>query len=137
MDCGRVVWYSQNMKNGLVFGASGHAKVCMDVFEKEGEYRIAGLLDISMSVGDTFFGYPFLGRDEDALKLVQSHNIDGIHPTCQVAKSVEIGNGNGLRAHASVVGGGRLVLDHVDDFSVVMGVSAKQVRQRSQQDPYL
>ena len=46
----------------MVFGAGGHAKVVIDIIERQGNYEIAGLLDDDIKhKGCSFFGYPVLG----------------------------------------------------------------------------
>ena len=49
----------------FVFGASGHAKVVIDILENEGRYKIVGLLDRYRKIGDQTLGYPVLGKEED------------------------------------------------------------------------
>ena len=39
----------------FVFGASGHAKVVIDIIEKQGLYRIAFLVDDDLSLKGTEF----------------------------------------------------------------------------------
>jgi len=49
----------------IIIGASGHAKVIIDIVEKEGKYDILGLLANSHSAGDKVLGYDILGRDDE------------------------------------------------------------------------
>jgi sugar O-acyltransferase (sialic acid O-acetyltransferase NeuD family) len=52
----------------VLIGASGHAKVVIDIVEKEGRYRIAHLLDDNPALhGTMFFGYRVAGASESIL----------------------------------------------------------------------
>ncbi len=60
----------------IVFGAGGHAKVVIDILERQGSYAIAGVLDDDVKRKDTrFFGYPLLGTRANlpALRSAQLH----------------------------------------------------------------
>ncbi|MGE4470672.1 MAG: acetyltransferase [Desulfovibrio sp.] len=61
----------------LIFGASGHACVVIDAVEKQGCYRIAGLLDPNLPVGEECMGYPVLGRDEDLPTIMKLTGAQG------------------------------------------------------------
>jgi sugar O-acyltransferase (sialic acid O-acetyltransferase NeuD family) len=59
----------------LLVGAGGHAKVCIDVIEQEGRFKIIGLVGQADEVGCSLLGYPVLGTDEDLSELIsQSPN---------------------------------------------------------------
>jgi sugar O-acyltransferase (sialic acid O-acetyltransferase NeuD family) len=117
------------MANVLVVGASGHAKVVLDVLEHAGEHRVVGLLDRARPVGDVHYGYRVLGREEDAARLVAELGVErlfvavgdnwvrhrivehlrtacplpfarAIHPAACVARGVEIGEGTVVMAGA-------------------------------------
>lgn len=117
------------MENILVFGAGGHAKSVIDVIEKAGIYRIAGLLDSHKPQGTEVYGYTVLG---DEKYLVEDRNINGIvvaigdnwlrgkiameirslrpdlpfvtaiHPNASIARGAIIGEGSVLMAGAVV-----------------------------------
>ena len=54
----------------FVFGASGHAKVVIDIIEKQGLYEIVFLVDDDLSLkGTDFFGYQVVGGKDDLLSL--------------------------------------------------------------------
>lgn len=54
----------------VLIGASGHAKVVIDVIERGGRYRITQLLDDNPALhGKTFFGYEVGGSTESILDL--------------------------------------------------------------------
>ena len=54
------------MNEIIVFGASGHAKVVIDIIEKRGDLKIIGLYDDVNKKKRFLFNYPIL------------HKIDGI-----------------------------------------------------------
>ncbi len=115
-------------KKVVIIGASGHAKVIIDIFEKQGEYTVLGLLDKAKYAGTPFFGYEILGQDKDIPSLLQKHpgchffvaigdnwerklvqdNItslfpeiqftSAIHPYAQIGKNVKIGQGVAIMA---------------------------------------
>lgn len=53
----------------FVFGASGHAKVVIDIIERQGLYSIAFLVDDDPALKDTdFYGYPVIGGKQELLE---------------------------------------------------------------------
>ena len=120
------------MDNVVVAGTSGHAKVVIDIIEKEARYKIVGLLDPKYEVGEEVFGYPVLGVEDELSVLVDEQEISGIivavgdngiraqvarritercptlkfvnsiHPGAMVARDVSIGNGTVVMAGAVV-----------------------------------
>lgn len=120
------------MKNDvIVVGSGGHAKVIIDIIEKQGIYNIIGLIDGFKSVGTEVFGYKVLG-DEVALsssiyqdikygiiaigdnwvrsqvvkKVVTVRPdfkfIKAIHPSANIAKGVVVGDGTVIMAGVNV-----------------------------------
>jgi FlaA1/EpsC-like NDP-sugar epimerase len=53
----------------LLIGAGGHARACIDVVERHGEYAIAGLVGMPDEVGDKVLGYLVLGTDNELQEL--------------------------------------------------------------------
>ena len=49
----------------ILIGAGGHARACIDVIEKEGQFRIAGLVEKDESTTAKNIGYPVIGVDDD------------------------------------------------------------------------
>lgn len=120
------------MKNILVFGASGYAKIVIDIIEKEKKYYVAGLIDPDLEPGSEVHGYNVLGKDEDLKALSEKHNIKGgiiaigdnwvrkqvhdkiiqiqaafnfvacVHPSVSIAKGVKIGKGTIIMARCVV-----------------------------------
>lgn len=65
------------MKDVLIFGASGHALVAIETLERQGAYRIVGLVDPNADVGSTVLGYPVLGRDKDVADIAKKSGAAG------------------------------------------------------------
>lgn len=116
----------------LIVGASGHAKVIIDIIEKEGKYDIAGLIDGNKKVGDELLGYKILGNESHIPELIKTglefsviiaigdnwtrHLVkekikettpnvkfaSAIHPSAQLAKGVKIGKGAVIMAGAVI-----------------------------------
>ena len=114
--------------NILLIGASEHAKVVMDAIEKEGKYKIYGLIDSYKPAGEDVFGYKILGTEDMLANLFQSGEVMGgiitigdnwtrylvaekirslqpdfkfinvIHPSASIARGVTIGAGTVLMA---------------------------------------
>ena len=116
------------MDNIIVIGSSGHAKVVIDIIEKQGAFRIAGLIDRFKPKGETSFKYAILGAEEDIPEIAKSLSIIGgvvaigdnwvrsrvvatikqlmldfrfvsaVHPSSQIARGVSIGAGTVVMA---------------------------------------
>lgn len=65
-------------KNIVIVGAGGHAKVVIDVLEREGKYRIVGILDPHRNVGDSISGYSVVGSEVNIVSLRDSMSIYGV-----------------------------------------------------------
>ncbi|MEQ8186739.1 MAG: acetyltransferase [Candidatus Eremiobacterota bacterium] len=111
------------MKNILIFGASGHGRVIIDIVEKEHIYNISGLIDDNKNLPVDFSGYKILGITDDILHIIKKYDIYGgivaigdnwtrsevvrkirgflpdfifvnaIHPSAQIARNVTTGKG--------------------------------------------
>ena len=57
------------MKEILILGDGGHSKSVIDVIEQEGQFKIAGIVGTSNSIGSEVLGYKVIGEDEDINKL--------------------------------------------------------------------
>ena len=64
------------MKNVVIIGAGGHAKVIADIVECAGDH-VLGFLDGYIKE-DTFLGKPVLGKDTDYEKYLDAYFIIGI-----------------------------------------------------------
>ncbi len=65
------------MKNILIFGASGHGKVVIDIIEKEHIYNISGLIDDNKNLPVDFSGYRLLGTTDDIIHIIKKYDIYG------------------------------------------------------------
>ncbi len=61
------------MKEIILIGAGGHALSCIDVIEKAGQFKIAGLIGAAGEVGKNVLGYPVIGVDEDIPALTKKY----------------------------------------------------------------
>ncbi|MDI6791428.1 MAG: NeuD/PglB/VioB family sugar acetyltransferase [bacterium] len=115
-----------NMDSVIIYGASGHARVIIDILEKSGPYRIAGLLDDDNTLwGRQIYGYEVLGGGDMLVKLslagvkkgivavgenkircqlarkmveLRFDLIKAIHPSAQIARGVMIKAGSAIMA---------------------------------------
>lgn len=116
------------MKNILIIGASGHAKVIIDIVEQQGKYQIIGLIDSYKIKGDYLYNYPILGTEDAIPEILKTETIFGciiaigdnytrqlmhkkitqlltnikfvtaIHPNAVIGKNVAIGEGSVIMA---------------------------------------
>jgi len=114
----------------LIYGASGHAKVIIDIVERAGRYRIAGLLDDDPQLqNEEFFGYPVLGGGECLAQenyrdhrliigvgdnfarreiwrriraLADFSYVRAIHPAAQIGRAVQLGAGTVVMANVAI-----------------------------------
>jgi sugar O-acyltransferase (sialic acid O-acetyltransferase NeuD family) len=115
-----------------LIGSSGHAKVVIDIVEKENKYRIVGLIDRFRQIGEETLGYTVIGKEEDLPRLVHEYAVAGglvaigdnfqrsevvhkinrlspdfpfsssIHPQANIARDVEIGTGTVIMAGVTI-----------------------------------
>lgn len=57
----------------IIVGASGHAKVIIDVFERMGTYDILGLFDDNMAKGTEVLDYQLLGNISEISPFLSKH----------------------------------------------------------------
>ena len=116
------------MKNVLIFGASGHGSVILDILEKSAEFRPVGFVDSYIKKGTKKNGYEVIGSAYDLLHIIDAHDIHGgivavgdnwirrklvgritrlvpdftfinaIHPTAILGRNTHIGAGTALMA---------------------------------------
>lgn len=111
--------------NVYIVGAGGHAKVVIDILEKQDKFFISGVLDDNPALhGKIFFGYPVLGdhsylrgpertgsrftvaignnriRQDISDELIESGAIAirAIHPSVQISRNVTILSGTVVMA---------------------------------------
>jgi sugar O-acyltransferase (sialic acid O-acetyltransferase NeuD family) len=122
----------------VVIGASGHARVVIDILRLRGRYEIVGLLDTYKSHGITCSGYEVIGTCRDLPGLIASASVAGaivaigdnwvrsrivhevrdlvpgfrfvtaVHPSAQIGEDVLIGQGTAIMAGVVVNPGSRV-----------------------------
>ncbi len=120
------------MKNIVLIGASGYAKVLADIIDKRAEFKIVGLIDSYKPAGYELISCNVLGTERGLPTLVKTHSLVGgvlaigdnwdryrmvssiltvvpeftfltvVHPSACLAKDVEIGRGTVITAGAVV-----------------------------------
>lgn len=128
----------------ILIGASGHAKVIIDVFEQMGTYEILGLFDDRIPSDKMVLGYPLLGSTKNVHSFLLAHadvqvfiaigdnwtrsfvrdqlihkNPDiqwaqAIHPFSHIGKGIILGEGIAVLAGAVIN-----CEVHLGDFSIV------------------
>lgn len=121
------------MEEVIIFGASGHAGVIIDILEKQRKYKIIGIfVDIPEMIGGSLMGYPIIdkiinfhgsnkgiiaigdnyGRSAVARKIQTINKdfqfINAIHPDAVIGKNVTIGNGTVVVAGAIINANARI-----------------------------
>lgn len=119
----------KNKESLIIYGASGHAKVVIDLVEKQGLYQIVFIIDDNPELkGKLFFSYPVLGGKDELLKNSDSYNkiliaigknrircsvaqwlikhgyelASAIHPSAQIGRDVSVGGGSVIMANAVI-----------------------------------
>lgn len=131
-------------RNIIIIGASGHAKIIIDIIEQLGYYHIVGLIDSFKPKGSFIFEYEILGSENDIPKLSEIYNfntgiiaigdnwtrkkihkkiikiapsfefISAIHPKSVIGKNVKIGQGTVIMAGAIVNSDAK-----IEDFCII------------------
>ncbi|MGD0778526.1 MAG: acetyltransferase [Candidatus Solibacter sp.] len=122
----------------MIIGASGHAKVVIDIIEQQGSFKIVGLIDSFKEPGARLMGYDVIGREDSIPQLIATEKITGgivaighnwvrhqmaknirerapgfvfvnaIHPSARIAREVALGHGIAIMAGVSVNPGTRI-----------------------------
>ncbi len=66
------------MKNILIYGASGHAEMIVDVIQKNNNFRMKGFIDSFKSINQVVYGHTIIGDLNHLPKLIDELNIEGI-----------------------------------------------------------
>jgi sugar O-acyltransferase (sialic acid O-acetyltransferase NeuD family) len=128
------------MEKIVIIGASGHAKVVIDIVEQAGRFEIVGLVDRDSPIGSQVCGYPVLSREQQLPALARDFDLRGlliaigdnfvrsqvadrvggacpglslvsaVHPRATLARDVTIGDGTVIMAGAVVNPGCRIGL---------------------------
>ncbi len=125
-------------KSVVVFGASGHAKVVLDILHRSGSFEIIGLLDNYKPIGTLCTGHLVVGGLGDLPELRKRHDslgavvaigdnwirarivreiqdrcqeidfVRAVHPSAEIAADVEVGAGTVVMAGAIVNPGAKI-----------------------------
>ncbi len=60
-------------ENIILIGGGGHCKACIDVIEQEGNYQIAGIVDLPEMLHQKVLGYEIIATDKDFPDLVKEY----------------------------------------------------------------
>lgn len=60
------------MEDIILIGSGGHAKGVIDTIERQGKYRIVGLIEKEENKGKKYKNYEVIGSDDDLEKLFLS-----------------------------------------------------------------
>ena len=59
----------------ILIGAGGHARVCIDIIEMLGEFKVAGLVEKDITnIQKENFAYPIIGTDDDLHVFRKKYN---------------------------------------------------------------
>src|ERR1035438_1093847 len=113
-------------RNIVIIGASGHAKVVIDIIEQQGSFKIIGLIDSFKVPGTRLMGYDVVGQEASIPELIVTEKVTGgiiaigtnwvryrmaksirelapdfafvnaIHPSARIAREVPMGHGVAL-----------------------------------------
>ena len=62
------------MKNILIYGASGHAKMIVDIIQKNNNYTIKGFIDSFKSINEVVYGHTIIGNLKLLPELIKELN---------------------------------------------------------------
>jgi sugar O-acyltransferase (sialic acid O-acetyltransferase NeuD family) len=63
-----------NKPNLILIGAGGHARACIEVIERQGQYQIAGLVGLVEQKHTQQLGYPVIASDDALDQLAKSYH---------------------------------------------------------------
>ena len=63
------------MKNIVIYGASGHAKMIVDIILKNNDYNLIGFIDSYKPVNSAVYGYKIIGNLDSLSVLIKKFNI--------------------------------------------------------------
>ncbi len=66
------------MKNILIYGASGHSKMIVDIIQKNNVYRLKGFIDSYKPVNEVVYGYNIISDLDQLPRVIEELNIEGI-----------------------------------------------------------
>ena len=64
-----------DLRNIVLIGAGGHACACIDVIERTGTHKIAGLVGVPEEVGQSVLGYKVIGSDDHLENIALEYQL--------------------------------------------------------------
>ena len=58
----------------ILIGGGGHCRSCIDVIEQEGQFNIAGIIDLPKKQHQKILGYSVIGTDDDLPHLTEKYD---------------------------------------------------------------
>ena len=58
----------------ILIGGGGHCKSCIEVIEKEGKFRIRGIVDVIEKLGEVILGYEIIASDQELGVLTKEYS---------------------------------------------------------------
>lgn len=125
-------------ENILIFGAGAVCRYTMDIILAEDRYKICGIIDSELEIGQDYFGYRILGQMSDLPSILDAHNlhkgiiaisdnftrykvakeigdvagnfefISAVHPNTVIGGNVKISDGCLIMSHAVINNGAEL-----------------------------
>ncbi|ACO04157.1 MAG TPA: acetyltransferase [Persephonella sp.] len=62
------------MKEIILVGGGGHCKVCIEIIERSGNFKIAGIVDKKERIGEKVLNYPIIASDDDINDLLKDYS---------------------------------------------------------------
>ncbi|MEY8848621.1 acetyltransferase [Psychroserpens sp. XS_ASV72] len=66
------------MKNIVIYGASGHGKMIVDIIQKNNDYNLIGFIDSYKPVNSTVYGHKVIGNLDAFSILIKKFNIEAM-----------------------------------------------------------
>ena len=66
------------MKNIVIYGASGHAKMIVDIVLKNNDYNLVGFIDSYKPMNSKVYGHNIVGNLDTISAVIKTFNIEGI-----------------------------------------------------------
>lgn len=121
----------EDLEKIVVIGGGGHAKVIIDIIERERKYQIAGVVDDGKEKGTEIFGYKVIGQSDKLADLMQEginsgiiaigdnwtrskvankvlentpefQFVNAIHPMASIGRGTTLGQGNVVMANVAI-----------------------------------
>lgn len=78
MVCNSRYLINSKMKNILIYGASGHAKMIVDIILKNKDYNFIGFLDSFKPINEEIYGHKVVGNLDMLPSIIKKFNVKGV-----------------------------------------------------------